>query len=127
MRHGCTTTTQGTRLWLNFCGRIRRPEPRLRPPSSVGRAEGAPARQALPPSPVYARLGMQAFAVVIALLAVAVAGWLLSRWARSLLRSRGLPTDERDVPDVSRPVRLEEDGGRPGDGGQADDPGRDPA
>jgi hypothetical protein len=48
---------------------------------------------------------MQPFAVVIALLAVAAIGWLLSRAARGLLRRHGVPTDERDVPDVSTPLR----------------------
>ncbi len=47
---------------------------------------------------------MQPFAVVIALLAVAALGWLLSRAARRLLRRYGVPTDEREVPDVSRPL-----------------------
>lgn len=58
---------------------------------------------------------MQAFAVVIALLAMAAVGWLLSRWARAVLRRHGVPTDESDVPAVSRPVwregSEEEDGG----------------
>lgn len=54
---------------------------------------------------------MQAFAVVIALLAVAAVGWLLSRWARGVLRSRGVPTDEQDVPRVSHPVWDEDDRG----------------
>ena len=42
---------------------------------------------------------MQAFAVVVALLAVAAAGWLLSLAARRILRRHGVPTDERDPGD----------------------------
>lgn len=57
---------------------------------------------------------MQPFAVVIALLAVAALGWLLSRAARRLLHRYGVPTDERDVPDVSVPLGGE-DGGDEGD------------
>ena len=38
---------------------------------------------------------MQAFAVVIALLAVAALGWALSWGARRILRRHGVPTDER--------------------------------
>ena len=61
---------------------------------------------------VYARRDMQAFAVVIALLAVAGLGWLLSRAARRVLRRHGVPVDERDV-----------DGGPPSeDSGAADPP-----
>jgi hypothetical protein len=37
---------------------------------------------------------MQAFAVVIALLAVAALGWALSWGARRILRRHGVPTDE---------------------------------
>ena len=59
---------------------------------------------------------MQPFAVVIALLAVATLGWLLSRAARRLLRRYGVPTDAQDVPDVSRPL-----------GGEAADPRADDA
>ena len=40
---------------------------------------------------------MHAFAVVIALLAAAGLGWLLSRAARRALRRRGVPVDERDA------------------------------
>ena len=60
---------------------------------------------------------MQPFAVVIALLAVAALGWLLSRAARRLLRRYGVPTDEREVPDVSRPLVGEtgDDAGAEGD------------
>ena len=42
---------------------------------------------------------MQAFAVVIALLAVAALGWALSAAARRMLRRHGVPTDERTVQD----------------------------
>ena len=42
---------------------------------------------------------MQAFAVVVALLVVAAAGWLLSLVARRILRRHGVPTDERDRED----------------------------
>jgi hypothetical protein len=41
---------------------------------------------------------MQAFAVVIALLAVAALGWALSWAARRILRRHGVPTDERSAP-----------------------------
>jgi len=61
---------------------------------------------------------MQPFAVVIALLAVAALGWLLSRAARRLLRRYGVPTDERDVPDASLPLRGE---ARPPTGEAGDD------
>jgi hypothetical protein len=44
---------------------------------------------------------MQPFAVIIALLAVAGLGWLLSRGARRVLRHYGVPTDERDVSEVA--------------------------
>jgi hypothetical protein len=44
---------------------------------------------------------MQPFAVIIALLAVAGLGWLLSRGARRLLRRWGVPTDEADVRDAA--------------------------
>jgi hypothetical protein len=40
---------------------------------------------------------MQAFVVVVALLAVAALGWLLSWVARRILRRHGVPTDEGDV------------------------------
>lgn len=63
---------------------------------------------------MYARVTMQPFAVVIALLAVAALGWLLSRAARRLLHRYGVPTDERDVPDVSRPL-VADDGDDEGD------------
>ncbi len=46
---------------------------------------------------------MQAFAVVIALLAVAVLGWALSAGARRVLRRHGVPTDERAVRDHAAP------------------------
>ncbi len=39
---------------------------------------------------------MNSFAVVIALLAVAAAGWLLTAAARRILRRYGIETDERD-------------------------------
>jgi hypothetical protein len=65
---------------------------------------------------------MQAFAVVIALLAVAAIGWLLSRAARSLLRRHNVPTDERDVPDVSRPLWRRPRDGDDAEGSEADDP-----
>jgi len=39
---------------------------------------------------------VQAFTVVVALLAVAAIGWLLSLAARRILRRYGVPTDERD-------------------------------
>ncbi len=42
---------------------------------------------------------VQAFAVVVALLVVAAAGWLLSLAARRILRRHGVPTDERDRED----------------------------
>ncbi len=58
---------------------------------------------------------MQAFTVVIALLAVALLGWSLSRAARRLLRRRGVPTDERDAAPVARPPRRES-----GDDGDAE-------
>lgn len=72
---------------------------------------------------MYARREMQPFAVVIALLAMAAVGWLLSRWARSLLRRHGVPTDESDVPSVSRPVWTE---GRDGEAGGEDSAGEPP-
>lgn len=59
---------------------------------------------------MYAQATVQPFAVVIALLAVAGLGWLLSRGARRMLHRYGVPTDERDVPEVSRPT-IGEDGG----------------
>ena len=46
---------------------------------------------------------MQAFAVVIALLAVAALGWALSAGARHVLRKHGVPTDERAVQDPAAP------------------------
>jgi hypothetical protein len=42
---------------------------------------------------------VQAFAVVVALLTVAVIGWLLSLAARRILRRHGVPTDARDRDD----------------------------
>jgi hypothetical protein len=42
---------------------------------------------------------VQAFAVVVALLAVAACGWLLSLAARRILRRFGVPTDESDGDD----------------------------
>jgi hypothetical protein len=39
---------------------------------------------------------MNSFAVVIALVAVAAAGWLLTAAARRILRRHGVETDERD-------------------------------
>ncbi len=39
---------------------------------------------------------MDSFAVVIALLAVAAVGWLLTAAARRILRRHGIQTDERD-------------------------------
>lgn len=39
---------------------------------------------------------MNGFVVVIALLAVAGVGWLLSRLARRILRRHGVPTEEKD-------------------------------
>jgi hypothetical protein len=65
---------------------------------------------------------MQAFTVVIALLAVAALGWLLSRAARSLLRRHGVPTDERDVPGVSKPLSRELHEGEAGGGRAPDGP-----
>lgn len=53
---------------------------------------------------VYARATMQPIAVVIALLAVAGLGWLLSLAARRVLRRHGVPTDERDVKDAAEPI-----------------------
>jgi hypothetical protein len=47
---------------------------------------------------------MQAFAVVIALLAVAALGWALSAGARRVLRRHGVPTRESDVRDAAAPV-----------------------
>jgi hypothetical protein len=65
---------------------------------------------------------MQPFAVVIALLAVAAIGWLLSRWARAALRRHGVPTDESDVPSVSSPVLLEGGEGEAREGEPPDGP-----
>jgi len=42
---------------------------------------------------------VNSFAVVIALLAVAAVGWLLTAAARRILRRRGIQTDERDRDD----------------------------
>jgi hypothetical protein len=56
---------------------------------------------------------MQPIAVVIALLAVAALGWLLSSGLRRLLRRRGVPTDERDVQDAAAFGRGEAGGRRP--------------
>jgi small neutral amino acid transporter SnatA (MarC family) len=39
---------------------------------------------------------VNSFAVVIALLAVAAIGWLLTAAARRILRRHGIQTDERD-------------------------------
>jgi len=39
---------------------------------------------------------VNSFAVVIALLAVAAVGWLLTAAARRILRRHGIQTDERD-------------------------------
>ena len=47
---------------------------------------------------------MQAFAVVIALLAVAALGWALSAAARRVLRRHGVPTDERAMQDPAARV-----------------------
>jgi hypothetical protein len=44
---------------------------------------------------------VEAFAVVIALLAVAGVGWALSALARRALRRRGIPTDQSDVEEAS--------------------------
>lgn len=70
---------------------------------------------------------MQAFAVVIALLAVAVLGWALSAAARSVLRRHGVPTDERTVGEAAAPGSSDGDpeesdrSGEPaGDGGAGD-------
>ena len=50
---------------------------------------------------------MQAFTVVIALLAVAALGWVLSWGARRILRRHGVPTDERSVRDASAPFPVD--------------------
>jgi hypothetical protein len=42
---------------------------------------------------------VQAVTIVVALLAVAALGWLLSLAARRVLRRYGVPTDERDLGD----------------------------
>jgi hypothetical protein len=46
---------------------------------------------------------MQAFVVVIALLAVAALGWALSAGARLVLRRHGVPTRESDLRDPDEP------------------------
>jgi hypothetical protein len=70
---------------------------------------------------------MQAFAVVVALLAVAALGWALSWGARRILRRHGVPTDERSVRDPAAPGSAEGEPagrdrvGRPTDEGGAGD------
>jgi hypothetical protein len=54
---------------------------------------------------------MQAFAVVIALLAVAALGWALSVGARRVLRRHGVPTRESDLREPAEPPGDD----RPGD------------
>jgi hypothetical protein len=46
---------------------------------------------------------MQAFAVVIALLAVAALGWALTMGARYVLRRHGVPTRESDLQGPDEP------------------------
>jgi hypothetical protein len=46
---------------------------------------------------------MNSFAVVIALAAVAAAGWLLTAGARRVLRRHGVRTDERPPDDAGKP------------------------
>jgi hypothetical protein len=76
---------------------------------------------------VYARGIMQAFTVVIALLAVAALGWALSAAARRVLRRHGVPTDEPSVRDAGTPgptggERQERDrAGEPADDDRAGD------
>jgi len=58
---------------------------------------------------------MQAFTVVLALLAAAALGWALSVAARRILRRFGVPVDEREVSRAGGPSGLPD--GRPsGDG-----------
>jgi hypothetical protein len=54
---------------------------------------------------------MQAFAVVIALLAVAALGWALSAGARRVLSRRGVPTRESDLHDPGEPREDDRPGG----------------
>jgi len=65
---------------------------------------------------------MQAFAVVLALLAVAALGWALSAGARWALRRHGVPTDEGDVYDPAAPEPSDEE---PGESGGAVEAGAD--
>jgi hypothetical protein len=76
---------------------------------------------------------MQAFAVVIALLAVAALGWALSAAAGRVLRRHGVPTDERSLrapaasgsadfePVEAEPVEAEPADAEPADEGRAGD------
>jgi len=67
---------------------------------------------------------MQAFAVVIALLAVAALGWALSAAARRVLRRHGVPTRESDVHAAAAPVPSDDEpAGRDRAGEPADEEG----
>ena len=56
---------------------------------------------------------MNAFAVVVALSAVAALGWVLTAVARRILRRHGIETDERSEDDEGRTERASGSGAPP--------------